>query len=97
MPGQDMPALPFDGFDKLAHLICYAILCLLWARSFSQLALRRAVLLAAAIALVYGIGIEFVQGRFIAGRVFDLWDATANGAGALLGIVIFPIIDRTFD
>ncbi len=94
-PGRDLPELTFEHMDKLLHAFAYALLALLLAFSYRAIEIDRlmSVLL---VATGYGFLMECMQGTFFEGRYFDTWDAIANGSGALLGIVIFKPLDRTF-
>lgn len=87
------PSLPtpelFPGQDKLFHAIVYAILgaLLLGATRFRPPAYRRRqILLAVAIASLYGISDEFHQ-YFVPGRSADVLDWVADTLGAWLAVV----------
>lgn len=90
-----IPRVPVVKFpfrvDKLAHLVLYFILCsLVWRAFFYQsriIILRnRALLFAFLFSCFYGISDEFHQ-LFVAGRSADVYDALADGTGALLWVL----------
>ncbi|MHC4224400.1 MAG: VanZ family protein [Planctomycetota bacterium] len=71
--------------QNLAHIPAYALLTWLWWRAlaFRGLPRRRAVLLAAGIAIAYGALDEFHQ-YFVEGRFASVTDAIMNALGAAL-------------
>lgn len=72
------------GFDKMLHAAGYFVLALLPHIGFE----RRKAALAAALAMIpLGCAIEVAQG-FVPARMGDVWDAVANGSGALLGVAL---------
>ena len=82
LPARDLPAPAFDGFDKLEHLLGYAVLSGWSALLFAT---RRARMAAVLGVIAFGIAIEFAQGAFTTTREPDMFDALANAAGAVLG------------
>ncbi|MDD4963228.1 MAG: VanZ family protein [Gallionella sp.] len=68
----------FNQVDKLEHGLAYMTLSLCFCQMYLR-SLRWMVLL-----VVWGIGIEFVQG-WTGYRYFDVWDMVANSTGVLLG------------
>jgi VanZ family protein len=96
MPGRDLPRVDLLHADKLAHLVVYFVLFVLlsyWMHAKeSQYSLLKAFLIAS----VFGVLMEFMQDTFFPERFFDWADAAANSLGALFGIVIIKLIDRTF-
>ena len=71
--------------DKAAHLILFAVLSLLLARSLAPTSARKStVLLAAFLSLSYGLLIELYQ-SFIPYRFFEYLDLLADGVGAVFG------------
>ncbi|MBZ0073042.1 MAG: VanZ family protein [Thiohalobacteraceae bacterium] len=89
LSSQPMPEidLGFTGQDKLVHLVAYG---LLGALLLGALPLRTGgysrgqMLLAAALATLYGISDEWHQ-FFVPGRTMDGLDVLADAIGALLG------------
>jgi VanZ like family len=96
LPGNKFPQenwLDRIGFDKIVHLIMFALLVYLWClaiSSTSPASTRRTTLFktVALIWFVWGIAMEFVQRYCIPYRSFDSWDIAADGAGALLGFYL---------
>lgn len=87
-PSSGVPTLgPFGlvGFDKWLHTFAYAGLAVvLFVALVPQRKPERALLVAIAVAAVYGVGIELVQGP-LPERSLDAADAVANTFGALVG------------
>lgn len=80
-------------FDKLVHIILFFILVLVWCWSVSGKhsdggRLKKIFLVIAILALVYGIGMEFVQRFLVKFRTFDGLDILADGAGCVFGLVL---------
>ncbi len=87
MPGKDLPKVNlFDHFDKLIHFTFFFIFYFLWSAYFSFS--KKSLLIFLIISFFYGLGIEYYQRDFIAGRSFDFWDAIADFLGALGALVI---------
>jgi VanZ family protein len=90
IPGKSMPDVPGLRYDKLLHALVYSVLgglIFLALRQRSSLPTSRVVAISAAFALAYGLTDEFHQ-LFVPGRSADLYDAVADGIGALLGASI---------
>jgi VanZ family protein len=81
----ELGPLGLVGFDKWLHTAGYAGLgAVLFLALVPSRRSERALLVAVALAAVYGVGIELVQGPLPA-RAADPTDALANSVGALLG------------
>ena len=95
LPGSAFPKedwLDKIWFDKWAHIGIFFILVLLWSRLLSvkneNLKAKKSLLITIAIAaLLYGLGMEFVQKYLIRNRAFDYGDVAANAIGCGLGLV----------
>lgn len=85
LPARDLPPAPFDGFDKVQHLLGYALLSAYAAMLFARM---RARALAAAGLVALGIGLEVAQGMLTASRQADVADAMVNALGVLAGMAI---------
>lgn len=92
-----MPRVPVVEFpfkvDKIAHLVIYFILCSLVWRAFHNqsrfvLVRNQALLFAFLFSSFYGISDEIHQ-HFVAGRSADVFDAIADGTGALLWVLLY--------
>lgn len=88
------PLVPggLDINDKIGHAVAYAALafclCAIWARVRPASLLRSVVLWAVAIALLYGVSLEFAQALFTSDRTCSVLDMLADlaGSGAGAGI-----------
>ncbi len=91
----------FTGLDKVLHFLLYGLMGLLWVRVFLTRRThgfgggrpRGVALKALAITFLYGLIIEFVQ-NFLPAREASLYDALANGAGAIAGVLLYSLINR---
>lgn len=79
------------SFDKVIHLVEYAVLALLVARALRPW--PHAAFGAIVLATLYGVSDEFHQ-SFVPGRSSDPYDAIADGLGALLGAAAFTFHSR---
>ncbi len=84
-----LPPVP-EGGDKVEHFLAYALLS---AAAVQLFAARRGCVVAAALLVGLGIGLEFAQGALTATRMADPRDALANTLGALAGLatVLTPL------
>lgn len=99
-PGAGMPSLgPFGvvGLDKWLHALGYSGLAgsVVYALATDRNPTTAAVL-AVALAVTYGVGIEFVQAA-IPARHFSLADMAADAVGAGLGAGVVAVLSRTLD
>ena len=94
-PG-DLPAIP--GADKLAHLVIYLVLGLLFARAYGLTLPKYAIgglfALAWISTALYGASDEIHQ-AFVAARSADLFDWLADLVGGGLGVGIYLRAGRT--
>jgi len=96
-PSIDAPLL-FTGQDKIFHAGIYGILGLFLLGTMRRpLAgyTTRQISLSVIIASLYGISDEFHQ-SFVPGRSPDVWDWAADTTGALLAVLLFVRLTRTF-
>ena len=84
LSSDDLPDVEVEYVDKFVHTIAYALLCLLWYSVLKSFKFSKALLVAAAIAIIYGIILEVLQGTLTIHRSLDVYDAIANSLGALL-------------
>lgn len=91
-----IPRVPIDitplGIDKVLHAVFYAILCFLvwralWFQSRVGIFQRHSLLVAFLFSFGYGIVMEWYQ-RYLPGRSPDIYDAVANGTGALICVLV---------
>jgi len=95
LPGSAFPEENCLGkiyFDKWVHIGMFAIMTFLgcWAihkKIADRQKLRKTFLYIAALALLYGIIMEFVQKYFIPNRSFDVGDIIADGVGCAVGVL----------
>ena len=96
MPGDNVPNssfLSFKGADKLIHFILYLVLFILIGKglvnyfkpSYSS---NRIIVISFLYCLFLGIGVEFIQSVFVAGRLGDVFDVLANSIGSSIGVLI---------
>lgn len=93
LPGSQFPKynwLSEIQFDKWVHIGLFGILVSLscwgyWSRIEENRSLTVAFIWLAILATVYGIGMEFIQDRYIPNRSFDTGDILADAAGSVLG------------
>lgn len=80
----------FANFDKVSHLISYALLVFLWAMVFSK---KVSKIKAARIAFYGGISLgilmEMAQWQMNTGRYFEVLDIIANIIGSIIGLIAF--------
>jgi len=74
--------------DKIAHIIAYTVLSFLLLRD------GLSPFLVLIVCFFYGLGIEFIQGRYFETRHFEIFDLFANISGSILGIVIFNTLKK---
>jgi VanZ family protein len=89
-PGRKLPPLPGANTDKLIHAGIYAVLgALCWRalRRTTRLSAARTVIVASALATLYGVSDEVHQ-AFTPGRTPDVHDALADAAGSLAGTLV---------
>ena len=87
-----LPDAKISSFDKLVHVAEYAVLGLLIARAFKIQKLKATsfitILFAAELALLYG-AIDEIHQVFVPGRFASILDLLADGAGGLLGSIVY--------
>ena len=90
LSSDDLPDVEVEYVDKFAHTIAYALLCFIWYLVLKYFKFSKALLVAAAIAIIYGIILEVLQGTLTEGRTLDLYDLLANciGVGFISAILI---------
>lgn len=96
-PGDQLPPSPFFDFDKVVHVLIYAVLQVAVLRGFLLQSnfpfLRKYYLLIGfAFSAGYGYLMEVMQGFVFRNRSYDLYDASANAAGVVLGTFIFILV-----
>jgi VanZ family protein len=84
IPGTSLPTVEVPQADKMVHTLIYGILGALVLRGLRQAPNVRTVLLAAALATLYGISDEIHQ-LWTPHRSADWRDVVADAVGGLLG------------
>ena len=79
----DIPKLNTGFDDKIAHFLCYAILCLMWFLSFYSFKTKRSLFAASASSILFGLIIEIIQSQATVYRTAEVLDFLANTMGAL--------------
>ena len=77
-------------FDKLVHIILFAIFSFLWGNYFANKIERKqffVLITVVLVASVYGLAMEFYQKNFTQ-RNFSILDAFADAIGAIIGASI---------
>ncbi len=93
LPIQDSGIEGLMDYDKIAHFIFYFVMSIIIC-----IVLRnqpKAWLLAILFCSAYGWSMELLQGAMELGRHFDYFDIIANIIGALIGTLIFYILNQT--
>lgn len=90
----------FSPTDKLLHLAAYFGLIFLWKlyfilRNSSNSGYRSNLFKLAAIAVVFGMLIEVLQGVLTSYREPDWYDILANSTGILLALLVFLIFEKS--
>lgn len=96
LPGNEFPEQSWTDqipqFDKWVHIGMFAVMVSLFCwglykKGLLPARLRRLFIIVAAVCLVYGIGMEFVQKNFVPMRSFDTGDIIADAAGCAVGLL----------
>jgi len=96
IPGNELPEEDWLGeinADKLVHVGLFAVLVALWglpvvARvhpDVNSRPVKTALFWVVTVAIVYGIGIEVIQGAYIPLRSYSVADMVADGIGSVIG------------
>jgi len=93
IPGTAFPVVHFHLADKVVHASIYAVLAWVIAIPLARMNVKRRVLIATAIACLYGVSDELHQ-SFTPFRSPDIWDVVADAAGASIGALAFVAIAR---
>lgn len=104
MPGKDLPSSGWVSrfhLDKLGHLVLFFVLVIFFSVPILKSAISdklktRTILVFVIAGIVWGLATELIQGYFIPGRDFDLWDWAADTAGILVGYFLLQSIKSSF-
>ena len=96
IPGSVLPGLGLFGIkylDKVAHIILFGGIVLLWSGYYSKnAAFQREILISGTITILsigLGIAMEYIQFNLIPNRSFDVGDIVANAAGSIAVYLLF--------
>jgi len=104
IPGKDIPTISFLellSFDKFVHacfffgLILFTIRGFLLQTNFIKLQ-QSAKPIAFAICVIYGGSLEIIQGTLCVGRTASVYDFIADSFGAVLGLLFYKWMEKTF-
>lgn len=94
LPGSALPNEKWFGqveLDKWVHIFLFFIVVTLWCMPFRKIFEKRkqtvVFVIIALSAIVYGIGMEFIQKYYIPGRSFELMDMGADAVGSSAGLI----------
>src|SRR2546423_11531531 len=91
LPGSDLPKetewLSSIHFDKLVHFTLFLVLFFLWRTAFSW-RINNYDLFLFILTVAFGFAVEIIQGNWIPGRTFDLYDLAADAVGSLTGLIV---------
>lgn len=90
----NVPDIGVSFADKIFHFLAYAIFAVLWYAAFFYgfyFKKKKALLYAVILAVVFGMIIEVLQGTWTVSRAFDVYDALANTAGAVVAAIVIQI------
>ncbi|MCB0402962.1 MAG: VanZ family protein [Flavobacteriales bacterium] len=98
-PGSKVPEIPIWQFDKLVHSLMYAVLSGSLIMAYYQQYRRpekRSLLYVSLFlfGVFYGGIMEILQYYIFINRSGSWYDFFANAFGALLGIILFPIVTK---
>ncbi len=86
LPGKELPKISlWQHTDKIVHFVFFAAFVTLWYLTKPN---TKRLWSLVGISLLFGIVIEYYQKYFVVGRSFDVWDAVADTAGALVAAII---------
>jgi len=90
---ETLPVFPFG--DKVFHGLGYALLGILFYRTFkaapNRMSVRMAILMAVFASTLYGISDEIHQ-HFVPARQADLMDGVVDAIGSMIGVVTYHYV-----
>jgi len=84
-----MSEIMIFGFDKVAHIAVFALMCLLYCFAFVPQKGRESIKRIVFMVSLYSILLECLQTSSFTNRDFDIFDIIANIIGTLVGATIF--------
>ncbi len=100
MPSSGLPSIKIPGIDKIMHLGLFAVFATLLLTETNVLRVQQKVKrkhqwLSFLLASTYGGLIELMQQYVFTSRGADRFDFYADIVGAVIAVVIYPLINRT--
>lgn len=98
-PGNQVPKIPIWQFDKLVHSIVYAVLSITLIIAFYKdytIPPKKIITLLLIIffGIFYGGVMEILQHYIFINRSGNWYDFIANTFGTILGVILFPFINK---
>jgi VanZ family protein len=92
----EFPNIVIPCFDKILHLVVYAILAflLMLESKFTKLELSKRVARIFVLSVLFGGIIEVLQNYVPTGRNTDIFDFLANFIGVIIGLIAFLKISQ---
>ena len=85
-----------NNIDKFIHLTLYFLLSISFQSSLLRITLnkKQQILITLILVISYGLIMEVFQFYFTSDRSAEIFDALANTLGCILGILIFPFLQK---
>ena len=79
--------LPIDAsyLDKLVHTAIYFFFCLIWYIPFKDIFINKTLIYLFIFSILFGVFIEFLQGKAVDYRTAELLDIWFNALGTIIG------------
>lgn len=94
----DIPKINIENLDKVIHLFFHFVFTSLWYLFFKKHIKSsnnlKALMLAIALSIFFGIVIEILQEFCTTTRTADVYDVLANLTGAILAIIVVSFVNR---
>jgi VanZ family protein len=91
----DVQQFFFPHFDKFVHFVCYLALSFVFMYNFGRVTLKT-IFISLFFSIIYGGIIELIQQYFLLLRTGDLYDFLSDIIGAIIGVIIFLLIEKVF-
>ena len=95
LPGKEIPDVEVPYFDKLLHLLEYAVLGFLLMRGLKNSELKFSnisfIIFTAIFSTLYGLSDELHQ-SFVPDRDMSLLDVLFDCIGGVIGSIVYPVI-----
>ncbi|MBQ5778925.1 MAG: VanZ family protein [Paludibacteraceae bacterium] len=91
----DVQQFFFSHFDKFVHFVCYLVLSFVFMYNFGRVT-SKTIFISLFFSIIYGGIIELIQQYFLLLRTGDLYDFLSDIIGAIIGVIIFLLIEKVF-